>query len=124
MNVQLLHNHLWLRTCRTVWIVSLALVVYLCLTPSLKQPLDVPGMDKVYHGLTYSWLALLPQLAFARPGRAAIASGAMIGLGVLLELGQAFVPGRFCSGLDIAANSLGVGLGLWLGLRLRSALAA
>ncbi len=120
MNLQLLHNRLWLRTCRTVWIVSLALIVYLCLTPELKQPMDAPGLDKVYHGLAYVWLALLPQLAFSRNKTAVICSLAMIGLGVLLELAQGFIPGRFFSGSDIAANILGVGLGFWLGMRLRT----
>ncbi len=118
-----LQSRFWIQACKIAWIVSLALIVYLCLTPDLKQPMDAPGLDKVYHGLAYVWLALLPQLAFSRNKTAVICSLAMIGLGVLLELVQGFIPGRFFSGADITANTLGVGLGFWLGMRLRTTLA-
>jgi VanZ family protein len=43
----------------------------------------------------------------------------MIILGVLLEIGQYFIPGRTFSLMDIAANSLGVILGIILGHYLR-----
>ena len=105
---------------RTVWYLSLAGVVSLSLMPGSEQPSDVPGLDKIIHGLAYAWLSLLPQLGFTGGRKAAGCSVAMIGLGVALEMGQYFIPGRFFSGLDILANTLGVGLGMAIGLRLRA----
>jgi len=40
----------------------------------------------------------------------------------LLEVGQYFIPGRSFSFLDIAANTLGVALGFFLGGYLKSRL--
>ena len=105
---------------RTVWFLSLAVTVSLSLIPGSEQPPDVPGLDKIIHGLAYAWLSLLPQLGFTGGRKAAGFSLAMLGLGVALEVGQYFIPGRFFSGFDILANTLGVGLGMAIGLRLRT----
>ena len=64
--------------------------------------------------LAYLWLSALPFFAFPRPGGALTAALGMIFLGIGLEFVQAHVPGRSFSVLDMAANSLGVILGIWL----------
>lgn len=101
------------------WVGSLLLVVYLSLTPGIDPPGDFGGVDKVYHGLSYCWLAFLPQLVMQSPRTAKTLSLSMIGLGLGLECVQSFIPARTFSILDFLANTLGAGLGLWLGLKLR-----
>ncbi|EFK11052.1 VanZ-like protein [delta proteobacterium NaphS2] len=90
-------------------------VIWLSLTPGLDLPCDFVNADKVYHMLAYLWLSALPFFAFSRSGGALTAALAMIFLGIGLEFVQAYVPGRSFSVADMAANSLGVILGIWLG---------
>ena len=101
------------------WIISILLVSYYSLTPSLEFPVDFWNADKVYHFLSYGWLAILPIFGYAKKQRALIASVSMIFLGIGLEIGQIFVPGRTFSFLDILANSLGVFIGIGFGLYLK-----
>jgi VanZ family protein len=101
------------------WIISILLVSYYSLTPRLEFPVDFWNADKVYHLLAYGWLAILPIFGYATKKRALIASVSMIFLGIGLEIGQFFVPGRTFSFLDILANSLGVFIGIGLGLYLQ-----
>ena len=84
--------------------------------------MDFWSADKLYHCAAYGWLSVLPMLGFANPRRAASAAFSMILLGILLEVGQYFIPGRSFSFLDIAANTLGVALGFFLGGYLKSRL--
>ena len=65
-------------------------------------------VDKVGHFSAYAGMAVLAMMSFkGRISRLAALLGA-IGLGVLLEWGQSFIPGRDMSLLDGAANTLGV----------------
>ena len=65
--------------------------------------------------LAYLWLSALPFFAFSKTGTALTAALSMIFLGIGLEFVQAHVPGRSFSVADMAANSLGIILGIWLG---------
>ncbi len=103
------------------WAASLTFVVLTSLSPGAELPARFWNADKVFHFLGYSWLAFLPLLALARKQAGLRLALSMIGVGFGLELCQAFIPGRFLSMGDIAANTLGVLAGLWLGLRLRPA---
>lgn len=103
------------------WAVSLTVVTLTSLSPGVELPARFWNADKVFHFLGYGWLAFLPQLAFAGRRAGSRASLSMIVLGCALELAQGFIPGRFCSLGDLAANSLGVVTGLWIGTRIRPA---
>ncbi len=92
----------------------MAMVTYLSLTPRIDFPYDFDNADKVYHMLAYLWLAALPFFAFLSPKAALAATLGMIPLGAGLEIAQYYVPGRSFSLADMAANCLGVILGIWL----------
>jgi len=98
-----------------VWIISIGAVCVLSLLPKVYEPVSFWNADKVYHFLWYAWLSGLPALAFREAGAGFKAGLAMFLLGVALECLQFFIPGRFFSIADIAANGVGVLLGAWLG---------
>jgi hypothetical protein len=100
------------------WIASIGLVSYLSLTPQLEFPLDFRWSDKVYHLAAYAWLSSLPLVGFTGLKRALTGALCMIPLGIVLECGQAFVPGRFFSGRDMMANLFGSILGILFGFYL------
>lgn len=82
---------------------------------SLEKVLPFLGYDKLLHYGAYAGLAFLSVLAFERRRGLALALS-MILLGVVLELGQHFSPGRTPDVADATANSLGVFSGIALGL--------
>ncbi len=100
----------------TLWLVSVGAVTWGSLQPGVELPGQLWNADKVYHLFAYAWLALLPFAVFQVPRAALCAALAMFGLGVVLELLQSLIPGRFASGMDMLANALGVGLGIGLAL--------
>jgi len=97
-----------------LWVASVAMVVYLSLSPKIEFPYDFNHADKVCHTLTYLWLSALPFFAFLKPKAALVGTLSMIPLGIGLELAQHCVPGRSLSLADMAANCLGVVVGIWL----------
>lgn len=101
------------------WIISIPIVAYYSLIPRLEFPVDFWNADKVYHFLAYGWLAILPVMGYSTKKRAMIASFSMIFLGIGLEIGQIYVPGRTFSFLDILANSVGVFIGMGFGFYLQ-----
>lgn len=103
-------------TFLVLWLVSIGVVVAGSLLPVPDGP-PVPHIDKVEHLIGYAWLALLPWAAFTRPVAASYASLAMVLLGGGIEVAQHFVPGRFASLADMAANALGVACGWFAGRR-------
>ena len=87
-------------------------IVYL----SLKSPnggVNVQLNDKVGHFIGYGVLSLNTFLVFGlKPQiKGILLIMGLVGMGVILEGLQGFVPGREVSGLDIAANSIGVAIG-------------
>ena len=102
------------RAMLAVWLLSVAGTVYVSLLPHLELPVDFWNADKLYHMFTYAWLGALPLFAFMGRGHARLAALSMIVLGILLEWGQASVPGRSASLGDATANTIGVFMGLWL----------
>ena len=109
----------WSRIILLLWGISICVVIYYSLSPSVEFPIDFWNADKLYHCAAYGWLAVLPMIGLATRRLAISAALSMIILGVLLEIGQYFIPTRTCSLLDIAANSIGVALGIFLGNYLR-----
>ena len=102
-----------------VWLLSIALVCYLSLTPTAEFPVNFENADLVYHALSYLWLAFLPSFAFRRARIGLLCAILMIPLGLALEFGQTAVPGRFFSVFDIGANVLGAIIGAVMGKFLR-----
>lgn len=98
-----------------LWVVSIGVVCYLSLQPEVEFPLDFERADLAYHTLTYFWLSFLPFVIFGDGKRRLLAAFLMIPLGVVLEIGQSFVPGRTFSVLDMVANSCGTLLGVVCG---------
>jgi hypothetical protein len=110
----------WSRIILLLWAISISVVIYYSLIPRVEFPIDFWNADKLYHCAAYGWLAVLPMIGLAIRRFALSAALSMIILGILLEIGQYFIPSRTCSLLDIAANSLGVVLGIFLGNYLRT----
>jgi len=103
------------RLASVLWVVSIGVVCYLSLQPEVEFPLDFERADLAYHSLTYLWLSFLPFAIFGDGKKRLLVALLMIPLGVALEIGQNFVPGRTFSFLDMVANSLGTLLGVVCG---------
>jgi VanZ family protein len=91
--------------------------VYLSLKPSPEVPDLFWNADKVIHCLAYLWLALLPAFVVKPPQRLVLVCVGLFLLGVTLEFGQMYIPGRTFSLADMGANGIGVGLGFSIGKR-------
>ena len=114
-------------TLRLLWTVCLIAVVVGSLLPAGSAPmraldkLDIN--DKVQHLLAYAVLAFLPAL-HERLRKLAVLLLIAAALGVLLEYGQLYSPGRTFDVHDMLADVLGIALGTAIGLPLRSILTA
>ena len=79
--------------------------------------------DKVMHFCAYLALSLLPVTGFRDRRRGIVAGLSMFVLGLLLEAGQHFSPGRAVELGDVLANGAGVSCGALLGLSFRTLIA-
>jgi VanZ family protein len=79
--------------------------------------------DKLQHFGAYLALSILPVIGFRDRHRGLAAGLSTFVLGVLLELGQHFSPGRAVELGDVIANGAGVGCGALLGLPFRALIA-
>jgi VanZ family protein len=104
---------LWSKSISVVWAGSICFVIFYSLTPRVEFPVDFWEADKFYHFIAYGWLSILPMTGYSQRKLAVNASLSMIILGILLEIGQLYVPGRMFSVADITANTLGVILGIF-----------
>lgn len=91
---------------KTLFFAALVVVAGLSLAPANALP-DPGVSDKLSHFLVYGVLALLGRSAYDRAPWAPLLIGLAV-YGVLMEGLQAFVPGRYTSGLDALANVLGI----------------
>ena len=107
-----------------LWAVLICCVVIGSLLPSESPVMVVIGglqiNDKVLHFCAYLALSFLPVIGFRDRRRGIVAGLAMFVLGVLLEAGQQFSPGRTVELGDLLANGAGVGCGALLGLPIRT----
>jgi VanZ family protein len=101
---------------RALWFLSAAAVIVLSLLPTAAPTPGIPHADKFAHALAYAWLAGLGLYVWAGM-RAGVLLLAVFGLGLGMECVQAFIPGRFFSLWDMAANAAGVLLGWRAGRR-------
>ncbi len=106
---------------------AIAVVVTGSLLPGGSEPIQMLALlgvnDKVEHTLAYFSLAFLPALYEGRPRLAYIAP-ALVALGVLLEFGQLFSPGRDFEIGDMLADAVGVAAGVPMGLWARPLVSA
>ncbi|MFW6415748.1 MAG: VanZ family protein [Thermodesulfobacteriota bacterium] len=105
----------------TIWICSLAVIVFFSLEPSLTT--QTRHLDKAIHLLSYLWLAMLLMICLRSNKWLLLAPVSLIVLGIGLEIIQAYIPGRFFSVPDMISNSLGVVAGALLGRKIKSLLA-
>ena len=92
-------------------------------SPVMVQVGRLPISDKVMHFCAYVALSLLPVIGFRDRRKGFIAGLSMFVLGVLLEGGQHFSPGRSVELGDVIANGAGVSCGALLGLPIRACIA-
>jgi VanZ family protein len=109
------------------WAVLICCVVIGSLLPAASPVMVAIGRlhinDKVQHFCAYLALSSLPVIGFRNRRRGIVAGLTMFVLGVLLEGGQHFSPGRAVELGDVIANGAGVSCGALLGLSIRSCIA-
>ena len=79
--------------------------------------------DKLQHFAAYLAISILPAIAFKDRRKGLKASLSMFLMGILLEAGQHFSPGRSPELGDVIANGVGVSCGALLGLPIRTCIA-
>ena len=109
------------------WVVFICCVVIGSLSPAASPLMvDIGRLhinDKVMHFCAYLALSILPMVGFKDRRRGLIAGLSMFLLGVLMEAGQHFSPGRAVELGDVIANGAGVSCGVLLGLPIRACIA-
>jgi VanZ family protein len=119
------------RTRRTLvlslWGALICCVVIGSLLPAASPLMVAIGRlhiwDKLQHFGAYLALSFLPVIGFRDRRRGIVAGLSMFVLGVLLEAGQHFSPGRAVELGDVLANGAGVSCGTLLGLPIRACIA-
>jgi VanZ family protein len=105
---------------RRTWLTGgwllIGLVVYLSLTPHPPELLSFPDADKLEHAVAYGSLALWFCQIYLSTRSRMIVLAALIGLGIGLEFVQGWTGYRTFDVRDMAANSVGVSLGLLMAL--------
>ena len=108
---------------RGLWLVTIIAVVVGSLSPSssflMRAMARIHVQDKVLHFGAYVLLASFPVLGMRRTFDGFVAAASMALLGVLLEIGQRYVPGRTPDFADELANLLGVAFGMILAFPFR-----
>lgn len=110
------------RCCTVVFVFMLAVIILFSLFDPLSwlpgsgvprvPPPDRRAASGVEHLGAYLVLATAGWLGLSAPGRLIPFLGSLLLLGAALEAVQIFLPGRTADILDLAANSLGILLGL------------
>src|ERR1035437_7829137 len=110
-----------------LWAALMCCVVIGSLLPAASPVMvDIDRLhvnDKVMHFCAYLAMSFLPVIGFRdrRPG--IVAGLSMFVLGILMEAGQHFSPGRAVELGDVLANGAGVSCGALLGLPIRTLVA-
>ena len=110
-----------------LWIVLIACVIVGSLLPAASPVMVAIShlniYDKLQHFGAYLALSFLPVIVFRDRQRGLIVGLSMFILGVLLETGQHFSPGRAVELGDVIANGIGVTCGVLLALPIRTRIA-
>jgi len=110
-----------------VWAVLICCVAVGSLLPAASPVMVAVGRlhinDKVQHFGAYLALSFLPVIGFRDRRKGLMAGLSMFLLGILMEAGQHFSPGRAVELGDVVANGAGVSCGTLLGLPIRTLIA-
>jgi VanZ family protein len=103
---------------RWVLLLLLALVSWLAFMPQDFNDRGLP-LDKLRHLLAFAVLAWVGCQAWgSERGRLPAVAAGLFGYGLFIELVQSQIPSRVASVGDLASNTLGITLGLWMAWRL------
>ena len=109
----------WLSaSARRLWQVLLVLLVlavaWLALSPAPPPQADT-GWDKANHALAFAVLAAMAELAlWPQPARRRLNVAALLAYGALIEVVQSRLPARSGEWSDLAADAVGIAIGLLL----------
>ena len=110
-----------------LWAVLLCCVIIGSLLPAASPVMVAIGRldiwDKLQHFGAYLALSFLPVIGFKDRRQGLKAGLSMFLLGILMEAGQHFSPGRSPELGDVIANGVGVSCGALLGLPIRTSIA-
>ena len=110
-----------------LWAALMCCVVIGSLLPAASLVMAAIGRlhirDKLQHICAYFALSFLPVIGFRDRRRGLMAGVSMFLLGILMEAGQHFSPGRAVELGDVLANGAGVSCGALLGLPIRACIA-
>jgi hypothetical protein len=124
MNDSMLREQIKHAVLMALWAVLICCVIVGSLLPAASPVMVAIGRlhiwDKLQHFGAYLALSFLPVIGFRDKRRGLMAGLSMFLLGVLMEAGQHFSPGRAMELGDVAANGVGVGCGAVLGSLLRA----
>ena len=84
-------------------------ITYLAIMPS-NVPVVDQANDKFKHILAFAVLAWGLSRYWSWPWRRV--AGVLLAYGIGIEIVQAFVPGRYSSGLDVLADCVGIAVGV------------
>lgn len=92
---------------RAAFYLSVAAIVYVSVLPA--QALIETGVwDKLEHAAVYGASTLIGLAAYREPRHVRPVAGGLIVLGIVLEIVQCVVPGRYGEVADASANAIGV----------------
>ena len=122
-----LTSETWRTVILSLWVVLICCVVAGSLLPAASPVMIAIGRlhvwDKLQHFGAYLALSFLPVIGFRDRRKGLMAGLSMFLLGVLMEAGQHFSPGRSPELGDVLANGAGVSCGALLGLPFRTLIA-
>ena len=99
------------------WLTFLILL-YLTLSPQIASPIQVDNIDKVYHVIAFAGFTFIYAAAFSTTILFKVAFNSTC-LGITIELLQITIPGRGFSFGDMAADFVGVIVGIFVISRFR-----
>ena len=119
-----LTSEAWRTLILVLWVFLICCVVVGELLPAASPVMVAIGRlhiwDKLQHFGAYLALSSLPVIGFRDKRRGIVVGLSMFLLGVLLELGQHFSPGRSVELGDVLANGAGVSCGVLLAFPIRT----
>jgi VanZ family protein len=108
----------WKKFWLAVWILGMCLGMVLSLMPTTPRQEVIPHLDKLIHGTAYAMLAIFATCIFQQKSARWKAIIWLIVFGGLIELAQGYLPtGRSMEFADFIANTLGIGLGVFIARR-------
>ncbi|MDP9142914.1 MAG: VanZ family protein [Pseudomonadota bacterium] len=113
------HGLIGSRLLQVAWTTAIVVALFATLLPMAEQTPRFAYADKVFHFGYFLLLGVLAVLSQRQPLAALFAALGTVGLGVLIEIIQWFLPWRSFEWLDILADTVGVLVGYALTIRLQ-----